>query len=319
MKRLLTLMLAGAGATLVAFGSTAIGQYVTMEAFLDASAYIRDSEDDEHTLGLDEAEVDLMFKWREQLSGRLDLSYRDRPDTNQFEVEQLYGTWKFKNGVRASVGKFQSFLGWEEPEPMDRYQYSFAYELVNSIPVFHRGVAVEYERGIYTFGAAALDSLYEAGLGIPNSNLGYELMAEARPLDGLTVRLGYGYDDHDPVFSGAFDYIAVINGWVSYQRGKFTYAVEYNDYTQERTGTADILATQWLAMVNYQWDERTSLTFRYSKESVPTGVNDEMTKITLSPSYVFGDRLLGVFEASHMSFDNRDDDYLLAVQGVLQF
>lgn len=318
MKRFLTILLVGTGVPL-AHGSTPLGQYITMEGFLDASAYLRDSEDDEHTLGLDEAEVDLGFKWREHLTGELDLSYRDRDGTNQFEIEELNFTWQFENGFNVTGGKFESFLGWEAAESRDRYQYSLAYELVNSLPVFHRGIAVEYERGIYTGGFAALESLYESGLGIPKGDYGYEAMLEAKPLEGLTVHAGYGFDKHDAFFSGALDHIAVLNAWVSYERDKYTYAVEYNDYSLERTGTADTLATQWLAMVNYQWNERTAVTFRYSTESAPLAVNDKMTKITVSPSYVFGERLLGVAEVSHMSFDNRDDDYLLALQGILQF
>lgn len=318
MKRFFTVLLLGVGVALT-HASTPIGQYITMEGFLDASAYVRDSDDDEHTLGLDEAEVDLDFKWREHLTGALDLSYRDRDGGNQFEIEELNFTWQFDNGLNVTGGKFETFLGWEAAESRDRYQYSLAYELVNSLPVFHRGLAVEYQRGIYTGGFAVLESLYESGLGIPKGDYAYEAMFEATPLEGLTVHAGYGFDQHDAFFSGALDHIAVLNGWVSYRRGKYTYALEYNDYTQERTGTADTVATQWLAMINYRWNERTAVTFRYSTESVPSGVNDEMTKITISPSYVFGERLLGVAEVSHLSFDNRDDDYLVAVQGILQF
>jgi len=318
MKRFLTILLVGVSAP-VAHGSTAVGQYITMEGFLDASAYIRDSEEEEHTLGLDEAEVDLMFMWRENLTGRLDLSYRDQADTNRFEIEELNLTWQFENGFHVTGGEFEGFLGWEAAESRDRYQYSFAYDLVNSIPVFHRGIAVEYTRGIYTAGFAALESLYGSGLGIPKGDYGFEAMAEATPLEGLTLHLGYGFDKHDAFFSGALDHIALLNTWASYRSGKYTYAVEYNDYTLERTGAADTLAKQWLLMANYQWDERTAVTFRYSSESVPSGVNDEMTKITVSPSYVFGEHLLGVAEVSLLSFDNREDDYLFAVQGVLQF
>lgn len=59
--------------------------------------------------------------------------------------------------------------------------------------------------------------------------------------------------------------------------------------------------------------------FRYSSESVPSGVNDKMRKITVSPTSVSGERLLGVAEVSHLSYDSRDDDHQLAVRGILQF
>lgn len=57
-------------------------------------------------------------------------------------------------------------------------------------------------------------------------------------MEGLTLYAGYGFDQHDAFFSGALDLIAVLNTWVSYQSGKYTYTAEYNDYTQDRTGTA---------------------------------------------------------------------------------
>ena len=118
---------------------------------------------------------------------------------------------------------YLSYLGWETFDLL-AYQYSFAYDLVGTIPGHHNGVRVNYGDDFVNFGVSLVDSLYG-----PMARLKTNIWSGSHvvifPVDGLTLFLGYGKEAMD--VGSDMD---ILNFWASYEIENMTYAVEWNDY-----------------------------------------------------------------------------------------
>ena len=187
----------------------------------------------------------------------IDLNYLGDNADEEFDLEQAFITYDFGDGLTLDAGKYLSYLGWETFEPTGLYQYSYAYDLVGTIPGHHNGVRVNYGDDFVNFGVSLLDSLYGPDGSIDNSSYGAEAKVAIFPVEGLTLFLGYGKEGMD---TGSD--MDILNFWASYEVGNMTYAVELVDYDFG----INTEGSQWLAMVNMGITENFGITARVSED-----------------------------------------------------
>lgn len=285
-----------------------------------------DSDDSgsDTSYNLDQAELDFIFSF-DNLSGQVDLNYLGDNDTEDFDLEQAFITYDFGEGSSITAGKFLSFHGWETAEPTGLYQYSYAYDVVASIPGYFNGVAYTYGDDNMDLGISFVDSVFGADGSLSDSDYGVEVMAKFYPAEGLTLYFGYALDNMD---AGDTD---LFNFWSSYETGVHTFAVEYNIYEQDfgfDFGGASwgIEVDQWLLMWSVAATETGSFTARVSNESVDAVLDDsvgsatiDLDKYTVAWIETLTDNLALVFEYSKVDSELAGDYDAIALEALFTF
>ena len=265
-----------------------------------------DSDDgDSSSYNLDQAELDFIFSF-DEITSQVDLNYLGGND-DQFDLEQAFITYDFGSGSSVTAGKFLSYHGWETAEPTGLYQYSYAYDLVGTIPGYHNGVTYDYSDDFVTLGIGLLDAVYTADGSIGDSEYGIEAKAVLTPAEGLTLYLGYAKDKME-----TGDDMDLINFWASYEIGGATYAVEYNTYD-----FGSLEGDQWLAMGNWPLTDSLGITARVSEDSIDGG--ESAMKYTISPGWSVGDNLAMLVEISETDFDTLGSATSLAFETIFTF
>ena len=203
------------------------------------------------------------------------------PDQSGADLEEAIITYDFGNGFSVTAGKMLSYLGFEAYDPINMYQYSYAYD-ANGGPqdiydAYDDGISLDYASDIFSLGFFAS----------AETDGGYEYAFAYTGLENLTVK----------AIMADWDGYETTTFWTSYQFGDLLAAFEVAEKDNTDPATADIEG--WLIMGNYSFTDSVALTLRYSEEDVGT---DLYEKITISPSYIFNDNFSGLVEYS--SYDN---------------
>lgn len=290
-------VLAAVGAALAVSASPAwadieIGEGLSVTGFVDMSYYVYDPEGapTDKVFGVDQVEVDFLWKGSNGISAQVDVEFGEDPSgsDNTF-VEQAFITKQFTDQFSMKVGRFLSYSGWETEEPTGLFQYSGTGYGGYFYGGYQQGVSAYYDGGKFALmGSVVTDVFGWTGGPIQDDtrDLGFEVGLALTPVEGLTAKVFYLSDDKT-------DY-DVINAWVSYAFGGFTFAAEYNDadYGDDGDGSG------YLLMANYAsgpW----GITLRYHDFEIEDDLGvtfDEGKGFTISPSYTVSDNLLLVAE-----------------------
>ena len=310
MNKLFKISAAGLLLAAVSQAQIEINENLSFTGFFDMSVVHTDSDSggDDTSYNFDQAELDFIFSF-EELTGQVDLNYLGDNDTGDFSLEQAFITYDLGEGSSVTAGKFLSFHGWETAEPTGLFQYSYAYDLVGTIPGYFNGVSYGYNTDAMSLGFSLVDSIYGADGSLSDSEYGIEAKAAFFPVEGATIYLGYAVDNMD-----TGEDMTLVNLWASYEVGNATYAVEVNDY--DFGGDAE--GNQWLVMANYGITDSLGITFRVSEDEDGT-INESATKYTISPGWSVGENLLMLMEVSNTDFGSEGDDLAIAFETLFTF
>ncbi|MDF3129382.1 porin [Kiritimatiellaeota bacterium B1221] len=305
MKKMMTPVLTAAGmlAAVNAYADIELAEGLTATGFVDMSIYaVEDDTDTDPSMGLDQWEIDLMYDFGTGTTARIDLN--DLGDG--MEVEQAYIEVDLGSGFATKAGLFLSALGYEGPEPVDLWQYSYSATIIG-YPGYSNGAALMYGADAFSLYLSVLDGSYDAD-GDAES-LSVEAQVKLFPVEGLTLQAGYASQEFDGVealddvpATESYDQ-GIINFWAEYTTGALTVAAEYNVLME--IGGADGDGDGYLVMANYAFTDKFALTIRTSGVSLDSGYED--TAFTISPSYAINDNLFVLVEART---DDYDDDTL---------
>ena len=291
-------------------GGIELSDNLSVTGFIDMSMVYTDVDggSSSSVAGLDQFEIDLMYTFDDKLTAQVDVEYQDDGAGQVTDVEQAFITYAVNEEVSVKAGRFLSYSGWETEEPTGLYQYSGTGYAQYFYGAYQQGVSTMYNGGKYQVAVTLATSLGSLTGGDTDAEkIGTEFMLALNPTDELTVK----------AFFMSHDETDLINMWASYAVDDLTVAVEYNiadSGTDEGTG--------YLLMANYAMDDF-GITVRYHAyelEDASDTVFEEMSAITISPSYKVSDNLLIVTEY------RMDDDDLnggsmdsIAVEALLTF
>lgn len=309
-----------------------IGKGLTVSGFVDMSFNYIDRDPNagsgatqgksENTFNVDQVETQFKYSTGNGVSAQVDIEYAEAggcdngsstcaPGTSGTDttfVEQAFITKQINDQFSVTGGRFLSYSGWETEEPTGLFQYSGTGYAKYFYGGYQQGVSAKYVASdVATFTLNVVNDLATPTAG-DNSQIGTEFGVHLTPAKGVTAKAFYLTDkDTD-----------MLNVWASYSTDSLTFAAEYN--TSENTGaalgvagTAEADADGFLVMANYAAGDY-GFTVRYHESEVEdsTGATvEELSAITLSPSYTVSDNLLIVAEYRMDSDDlnaNADSD-----------
>jgi hypothetical protein len=277
-----------------AWADIELGEGLSVTGFVDMSFYNEDWEGSpaSKSFGIDQVEVDFLYTGSNGISAQVDIEYgesgSDLGAGDDTFVEQAFITKKFNDSFSIKAGRFLSYSGWETEEPTGLFQYSGTGYGQYFYGYYQQGISAYYDGGKFAIMGSVVNDVF-GWTGGPTQydtdDLGFEVGIALMPVEGLTAKAFYMSDDKT-----GYD---VINAWVSYSYGGFTFAGEYNDADYGDDGEGD----GFLLMANYAsgpW----GITLRYHDFEIKNdlGTIDEGKGFTISPSYAVGDNLLLVAE-----------------------
>jgi hypothetical protein len=323
-----SLLVAACGSLLAAPSAFADGfqlsEKLSVTGFVDMSFVYTDPDagTSTSTAGLDQFEIDFLYTFDDKLTAQVDLEYDDDPgdpdgEAQEVDIEQAFFKWAYSDELSIVAGRFLSYSGWETQEPTGLFQYSGTGYAKYFYGAYQQGVSAKYSNGTIDLGLTVANDLGNlTGTGTDNRQVATEFMFAITPVEGWTTKAFYMAEGET----------TLINAWTAYSTGGLTLAAEIN--SSENAGAAvaiggvDAEASGYLVMANYAW-EKFGLTLRYHESEVETSGGttvEDLSAITLSPSYTVSDNLLLVFEY------RTDDDNLgdtttdsFAVEALLTF
>ena len=250
------------------------GSGIELSGFVDL--YFQ-SQSKVETTEVGQVEIDL--DWEDgPISVSVDFDLYDAPADgsagNGATLEEAIITYDFGNGFSVTGGKRLSYLGFEAYDPINMYQYSYAYDAVGTQDIYDaydEGFSIDYAGDMFSVGI--FTSAEQDG--------GFEYALAFTGVENLTVKAIWA--DWDAYESTTY--------WASYQLDKLLLAAE----VAEKDNTTGTDIEGWLIMGNYSINDALALTLRYSEEEVGTTDHE---KFTISPSYAFTDSLSGLVEYS---------------------
>lgn len=286
---------------------------LSVSGFVDMSYFAMDTDGGEstHDSGIDQVEINVSYDFDTKLKVFVDVEYQN----SEVDLEQAFLTYAVTDEFTFKAGRFLSYSGWETEEPTGLFQYSGTGYAQYFYGYYQQGISGLYSGDGYALALSVVNDL--AGPESTDSeNPGIETMIAIMPTDSITIKGFYSTDKLD----GTDETTKMINVWASYSEGPLTLAAEVN--SSEYTSMAAADASGYLLMANYAFDSF-GLTLRYHDYEVENSdgvVWEDMSAITISPSYAVSDNLLMVFEYRMDSDDvSGMDSDSIAIEALLTF
>jgi hypothetical protein len=286
---------------------------LSVSGFIDMSylSVDTDNADSTHDSGLDQVEFDLAYDFGNKLTAMVAVEYQN----SEVDVEQAYINYAVTDKFSLKAGRFLSYSGWETENPTGLFQYSGTGYAKYFYGYYQQGVSGLYSADNYAVAVSVVNDL--AGPESTNSeDPGVETMIALMPTDSITIKGFYSFDK----LAGTEEDTKMINLWASYSAGPLTLAAEYN--ASEYTSLAAADASGYLVMANYAFDTF-GFTVRYHDYKVENAAGttwEDMSAITLSPSYTVNENLLMVFEYRMDSDDvSGMDSDSIALEALVTF
>jgi hypothetical protein len=278
-----------------------LSEKLTVTGFLDMSYVYTDPDggSSETSSGVDQFEIDFLYDFGNNLTAQVDLEYQDNGSGEEVDIEQAFLSYAVNDSFSLKAGRFLSYSGWETEEPTGLFQFSGTGYAKYFYGGYQQGVSALYTTDLFDVALSVVNDIGDLeGEGRDTSDPALEFMAAIHPNDAWTLKGFYMTDELD----GTSETTDLINVWTSYAIGDLTLAAEFNtsENAPAAVGFAGVGAEAegYLVMANYAWD-KFGLTLRYHESEVETssGVTvEELSAITISPSYTVSDNLLLVFE-----------------------
>jgi len=320
------LVLAGLAVPLAHADGYELAPGLTMTGFLDMSYYNSDygdgvEDDNGDSAGIDQWEVDFLYDFGGKLTANVDVEWQDNgsDEGEEMHLEQAYVTYQAYDDISGKAGRFLSYSGWETEDPTGLFQYSGVGYAKYFYGAYQQGVSGLYAGDWFTGAVSLVTDIGNLEGDIKDTeNPAVEVMAAFTPTDGLTWKSFY-MGQESPVNG---EDITMINSWVSYVIGGWTFALEGN-YSENNsvavsTVSANPLfdgvnaeATGGLFMVNYAWDKY-GITGRIHDWEVEPEDGDSVEEIsgfTISPSWKIHKNVLLVAEYRYDDEDVSGDDF----------
>ena len=231
--------------------------------------------------------------------------------TNEAGLLDLYGTYDTGTGLKITGGKFLSYLGYEAFDAVNMAQLTYGYTIF-AVPAYHTGAKLDYSTKEFSFGIAAVDSVFGGSKGFfegdreYSDDIGLEVIFTYTGVKNLTIFAGIASEDTH----NAADKLFIFDLWASYAiSDKLTIAGEVD--LQEDVGEG------WLAFLSYKFDNKFSTAFRLSGFHADAGGND--TKWTVAPTFALSPNALLRAEFSLGEGDVYGDYKFYGVQAVLKW
>lgn len=269
-----------------------LSEKLSVTGFIDMSWTHTDAdgEDSEQSAGLDQFEIDFLYSFNDKLKAQVDIEYQDGA-ADEVDLEQAFITYAVNDNITVKAGRFLSYSGWETEEPTGLFQFSGT----GYAPIFYgyyqQGVSVMYSGDSYALAASAITDLDDPEAR-DSEQMATEFMAALMPTDSITMKVFSLSDKID----GTDEDKEKFNFWTSYSEGPLTLAAEFNK--AENSYALGTESDGYLLMGNYAFDSF-GLTLRYHEWEVENdagAVIEEMSGITVSPSFPIDDNLLLVLE-----------------------
>jgi hypothetical protein len=231
------------------------------------------------------------------------------------DVEQAFISYAVSDNLSIKAGRFLSYTGWETEEPTGLFQYSGTGYAQYFYGYYQQGVSGLYSGDGYAVAVSVVNDL--AGPKSTDSEEpGIETMVAIMPTDSITIKAFYSFDK----LAGTNEDTTMFNMWAMYAEGPLTLAAEIN--SSEYTSIAAADASGYLLMANYAFDTF-GVTVRYHDYEVEdsAGVTwEDMSAITIAPSYAVNENLLMVFEYRMDSDDiSGMDSDSIAIEALITF
>lgn len=291
-----------------------LSEKLSVTGFIDMSTTYTDPEDgaSSSSSGLDQFEMDFLYTFDDQLSAQVDLEYQDDGATDSdgdelgpvTDIEQAFFTYALSDTTSVKAGRFLSYSGWETEEPTGLFQYSGTGYAAYFYGGYQQGVSGMYSGDTVSLALSVVNDLGDLeGEFSDSTKPAIETMIAFSPSDEITAKLFYSTDENEALGED----IVLINFWAAYSMDALTLAAEYNMSENSPTyaSAADDEATGYLLMANYAMGQA-GITLRYHAweiEDADGNTFEEISGITISPSYAVNDNLLIVAE-----YRTDDDD-----------
>ncbi len=276
---------------------------VKLSGFLDMSFTAVDvdgagggASTETRSFNFDQSELDLDFDFGGPWTARLDVSLGKDPQ----EVEQARINYASGEGLVASFGKWDTFIGLEGLEPTDVYQFSNALTW-NLEPTHQTGMYLGYEGDAVTLYGAIVNGLGELDNDSNDEFGGYQFHLGFTPTEAISINGNYLSSAKDDSAGG--NDITLLTFDISYNSAKLLVGAEYVQQEADApTGGKVSEETAMTFMVNYCFTESFALTFRYGMTEGMTG--GDLTDLTISPSFVLSENLCALIEYRIESADS---------------
>jgi hypothetical protein len=286
---------------------------VSVSGFIDMSYLSIDTDGAGSTSdsGIDQVEFNFAYNFGDKLKAFVDVEYQG----SEVDLEQAFLTYAVSDEFSVKAGRFLSYSGWETEEPTGLFQYSGTGYAKYFYGYYQQGVSGLYSGDGYAIAVSVVNDL--AGPESTNSEEpGIETMIALMPTDSITIKGFYSFDK----LAGTNEDTTMVNVWASYSEGPITLAAEIN--TSQYTSLAAADASGYLLMANYAFDTL-GVTVRYHNYEVEDAVGvtwEDMSAITIAPSYAVNDNLLMVFEYRMDSDDvSGMDSDSIAIEALVTF
>ena len=286
---------------------------LSVSGFIDMSYLSIDTDGAGSTSdsGIDQVEFNFAYNFGNKLKAFVDVEYQG----SEVDLEQAFLTYAVSDEFTVKAGRFLSYSGWETEEPTGLFQYSGTGYAQYFYGYYQQGVSGLYSGDGYAVAVSVVNDL--AGPESTDSEEpGVETMIALMPTDSITIKAFYSFDK----LAGTNEDTTMFNMWAMYADGPLTLAAEIN--SSEYTSLAAADASGYLLMANYAFDTF-GVTVRYHDYEVEDAggvIWEDMSAITIAPSYAVNDNLLMVFEYRMDSNDvNGMDSDSIAIEALITF
>jgi len=332
----------GANETLTADG-IALGNAVKLRGYVDLRLQRHDSDDDAEDKTHTSADLDFLVDLS-PVTAEIHLNASglnaDNGEDDVDLLEQAFGRYSFNQDFHLTFGRQVTSLGFDSDEATGRYAVSTAYMM--SRKDYVDGLRVNYNNGMFGLVLGLHDhyGIFKSGAryldAIPTNDdelddgIAIDIAASVVFFPGLEARLGYANEnggksapllDENGVqvidLGNGDDDSHQINGWLAWNPGDLTLAIEFDNFQY-----SDVYeAWDLMLMANYQFSEFIAATLRYSHLDLEVkNVGDaEFDRITLALLFSITENFDLNVEYSHTSADDDDDLNEFYLQGLIHF
>jgi hypothetical protein len=218
---------------------------------------------------------------------------------NEAGLLDAFATYDTGVGLKITGGKFLSYLGYEAFDPINMTQLTYG-STIFAVPAYHTGAKLDFSGKTFSFGVAAVDSVYSGPRGFfegdreYSDDVGFEAMFSYTGIQNLTIFAGIAMED---TYGTTGDDLFIFDLWLSYAvTDKLTLAAEYDTQNDFMTG--------YLGQLGYKFSDKFSTIFRISAVEWDAGGND--TKYTVAPTYTINSNFALRAEVSMGEGDSGD-------------
>ena len=297
----------GANETLTADG-IALGNAVKLRGYVDfilgrvADDNGTESNTDSTSVS---ADVDFLIDFS-PITAEVHLNVSE--DNGPGVLEQAFGRYSFNQDFHLTFGKQTTVLGFDDDEAPGLYAVTTAYSngaFSHPGKSYVDGIRLNYNNGMFglIFGLHDQYNLPTGSSDDLDSGIAIDLAASVMFMPGLEARLGFVNENG----AANNDDVQQINGWLGWNPGDLTLAVEFDSFSLAN----DKDAWNMMLLANYQFSDFFGATIRYAHMDHEADESDRLTLallfsitdnfgMNLEYSYTDGEKNGGNFDSNEL-------------------